>query len=151
MKHNYILLDTVGKTLKANKQLVKIDKAYENSLNKNHLYDFTLLEQFNIETKILDSLKLDSMKYSHKINRFTLIMSTDNYNKSFEHIIGNVWFKAITVYSDTKQKYIYTIMQLVKCELYHKNRESLYDELEIINKYEDQIGYENSIEHEEIA
>jgi hypothetical protein len=148
---NYVLMDTIGKTLKANKQLVKIDPHYENSYNKNLLYDFTLLDKCNIDPELLTVVKNQCMKNTDMINRYAFIMTTNDIYKSFSHIGGNVFFKAHTVYSNSKNKRVCVIMQLVKIELYHNERKSLYNDFVIANKYDESIAYDYNIYDYEIA
>jgi hypothetical protein len=151
MKNDYNLCDTIGKTLKANKQLKKVNPMHENSYNKNLLYDFTLLEKHNINPELLTDIKNQCMKYTTLINRYAFILTTNDIYKSFSHISGNVFFKANTVYSNSKNKRVYVIMQLVKIELYHKERNSLYNDFTTKNEYKDLIGYDYDIYDIEIA
>lgn len=150
MVNDYILHNTISKTLKVNKQLTKPDKEHESDFNKKHLYDLTLLEQFNIDADLLQKLKNDCMQVANKINPFTVITTTTDFANSFEYIIGNVWFKPIMVYN-REGKLLYTIMKLVKCELYHKYRKSLYNSFDIISTYQDQISINYQTEYKTIA
>ncbi|HHT96652.1 MAG TPA: hypothetical protein GXZ90_02000 [Clostridiales bacterium] len=140
MNNDYILLDTMGKTLKANKQLIKAENNLKRKLNKSLLYDFTLLNQFNFDNELLEKLKLDSMKYISILNRYTYTTTTNNLYDEFDYINGNIYFKAIRIYSNKKNKYVYTIMQLVKCELYHASRKTVYNEFKTIKEYKAQTG-----------
>lgn len=146
MVNDYILHNTISKTLKANKQLVKPGKLQECDFNKKHIYDFTLLNKFNIKDDFLQKLKNDCMQVANKINPFTVITTTTDLANSFEYIIGNVWFKPIMVYN-REGKLLYTIMKLVKCELYHKYRKSLYNSFDIISTYQDQISINYQTEY----
>ena len=148
---NYILMDTIGKTLKANSQLVKIDPIYVNQYNKNLLFDFTLLDKCNINPDLLTEVKNQCMKSIDLVNRYSFILTTNDIYKSFSHIGGNVFFKAHTVYSNSKNKRVYVIMQLVKIELYQNERHSLYNDFTITNKYNELIGYDYNIYDYEIA
>jgi len=90
------------------------------------------------------------MQVANKINPFTVITTTTDFANSFEYIIGNVWFKPIMVYN-REGKLLYTIMKLVKCELYHKYRKSLYNSFDIISTYQDQISINYQTEYKTIA
>lgn len=148
---NYIFKDTIGKTLKANKQLVKIDLSYINKYKKNLLFDFTILDKYNLKAEVLETIKKQSMKYVDIVNRFAFIMTSNDIYNTFDYIGGNVFFKAHTVYSNSKNKRVYVIMQLVKIELYHYSRESLYNNFEVVNEYKEAIGYDYNIYDYEIA
>jgi hypothetical protein len=147
---NYNLCDTIGKTLKENKQLVKIDPMYENQYNKNLLYDFSLLDKQNIDSELLAKIKNHCFKDIWLTNRYSFILTTDNVHMSFNYVVGNVFFKAHIVYSNSKNKKVCVIMELVKIELHHKERNSVYNNF-TDTEYNEQISYDYNIYDYNIA
>ena len=148
---SYVFMDTIGKTLKANKQLVKINLPYTSKYNKNLLFDFTLLDKYNIDPEVLETIKKQCMKNVDIVNRLAFIMTSNDIYNTFDYVGGNAFFKAHTVYSNSKNKRVYVIMQLVKIELYHYSRGSLYNDFEVINEYKEASGHDYNIYDYEIA
>lgn len=142
---NYNLLDTIGKTQKSNSAL----QTGDNFRNKNYLYDFSLLEKHINDQQILTDIKNQCVKDISITNRFIFVFKD---NAQFSYYSGNLFFKAFTVYSDSKNKRVYTIMQLVKIEcLTFKERNSIYEEYKTITEINDQIGFDYEIQDIDIA
>jgi len=138
---NYTLLDTVGKTLKANKELFQIEKYYEDKYKNNYLYDLSLLDDKNISTEDMEDIKKECMKCLTMAFKEVFVWSKSDIYMSFNYFSGSLYFKPTTVYSNAKNKRVYVIMQLVKVDIIFKNRNSLYNDYTVTNEIHETIAY----------
>ncbi len=146
MLNPYNLLNTAAATQKAN-NLDKISKQYSNKYNKNMLFDFSLLEKHVSNVETLEEIKNQCFKYCSDItSKFTAVFKPCDIFTSFDYYSGSLFFKPYSVYSDSKNKYIYVIMQLVKIEnLTFQTRNNIYHDLETAQTINDQTGHENAV------
>jgi hypothetical protein len=108
MKKYYSLCDTAGQTQKANNHLVKADKKPYSKVN--YLYDFSLLDEHIKDAAILEEIKMQCMKNtSISCHECFIYPETDIYT-SFQYYNGMIYFKPYKVYSNSKNKYQYIIM-----------------------------------------
>ena len=146
MMHKYQLLNTATATQKAN-NLDKISKQYSNKYNKNFLFDFSLLEKHISNSDVLTEIKNQCYKHCSGItSKFISVFKPCDIFATFDYYSGNLFFKPYSVYSDSKNKRVYVIMQLVKIEnLTFQTCNNIYDDFETIQIINDQTGFENSI------
>jgi len=144
--HNYQLLSTLSATQKAN-SLDQIPKQYSNKYNKNMLFDFSLLEKHILNTETLAEIKNQCYKYCNDItSKFVSVFKPCDVFTSFNYYNGNLFFKPFAVYSDSKNKRVYVIMQLVKIEnLFFETRNNIYDDYTVMQTINDQISHECAI------
>jgi uncharacterized protein (DUF39 family) len=150
MEIKYNLLETINKTQKANKLCIS------NNLNKyakNMLFDFFLLEKHITDNSILQEIKNQCFNSCNGVtDKFVYVHAKTDIFESFDYYSGNLYFKPYTVYSNSKNKRVYTIMELVKIEyLTFQERSSLYREFNKTLEINDQIGFNNILEDIEIA
>ena len=150
--HKYQLLNTATATQKAN-NLDKISKQYSNKYNKNFLFDFSLLEKHVSDAETLEEIKNQCYKHCSGItSKFISVFKPCDIFATFDYYSGNLFFKPYSVYSDSKNKRVYVIMQLVKIEnLTFQTCNNIYDDFETIQIINDQTGFENSITDLNIA
>ena len=147
MEIKYNLVDTIGKTKKANTYL----QISDNFRNKNYLYDFSLLEKYVDDpqvSEVIDDIKKQCLSDTSIISAIAFIYKSKS---QFSYYSGNLYFKPYVVISDGKNKRVYTIMQLVKIErLTFMDRNFVYDEYNSITEINDVIGTNYMIEHIDI-
>ena len=86
------------------------------------------------------------------INNDEPLFKNSDIFTDFNTYSGNLYFKPFPVYSDSKNKQLYIIFQLVKIEhLVFQQRKSLYDEYTIEQEINEQINNNDVIEDINIA
>jgi len=141
-KFNY--LDTKGKTQKANNVQVSTGNS---QYAKNYLFDFSLLEKYISDSTILQEIEKQCMSDCSVSNKMTFVSKQADIFTCFDYYSGNLYFKPYMVYSNSKNKRVYTIMQLVKIEyLTFNERHCIYDEFKATKEINDHIGVDNESE-----
>jgi protoporphyrinogen oxidase len=117
--------------------------------NTRYLYDFTLLTENIKDINILQKIQSDCMKStSVAFREYFITLQIDN----FTCYTGQIYFKPYTVYSNSKNKRVYNIMQAVYLEFYKQDRDSIYDKFYTVTEnIIKSIGHDNEITDCEIA
>lgn len=148
----YNLESTVMQTQKANPILEIMPAQYQSKYKENYLFDFTLLEKHVTNPILLEKIKDQCFKSADVVWKYQYVCTQQDIYSCFDYFTGNVYFQPHTVYSKSKNKKVYTIMQLVKIEwLTFKSRNSLYENFNVIQEVNDHIASNNEILEFEIA
>jgi hypothetical protein len=147
--NNYILSDSPTKTAKAN----KFERPEQRKGNQNYLFDFALLNKTVSNSEYLKDIKHQVMDYMNSIAfHFVPVFKNSNVCTDYDTYYGNLYFKPYPVYSDSKNKQLYIIFQLIKIEhLAFQQRNSVYDEYTTVQEINEQIADNDMIEEINIA
>ena len=151
MRTEYNLQATPAQALKANTQLEKISTEYTNKYNKNLLFDFSILEGHGLSAGKIQEIKNQCMKYCGITSKECFVFDPRGVYGTFEYYSGDILFKPYTVYSDSKNKRIYVIMEAVKADIVFCERKSIYDEFVNTLEIHEHRGNNNALEDIEIA
>jgi hypothetical protein len=144
MKPNYTLKSTVGQTLKANTSLETATK------DKHYLYDFSILNNADIDDGKKQEIKAQIIKYTDIACREGMVFSPYDIYTSFGYYSGNFYVKAYPCYAeDGKRKYV--IMRLVKLDVIFQERKSIYNDFKTVAEIHDRCESDYAIEELNIA
>ena len=148
-RNNYVLYDSLTKTAQAN----KFERPEQGKGNQRYLFDFALLDKTVSNSEYLKDIKQQVMDHMNSIAfHFVPVFKNSDVCKDYDTYYGNLYFKPFPVYSDTKNKQVYIIFQLVKIEhLAFQQRESVYDEYTTVQEINEQIDNNDVIEDINIA
>jgi hypothetical protein len=148
MKKDYILLDTIGKTQKANNNLI-ISEEYNSLQGKTkYLYDFSLLKKHITDIDILQRIQSDCMKHTSVAFKEQFITIAED---NFTWYTATVYFRPYTVYSNSKNKRVYNIMQAVYLDYTKQYRTCIYDNFTIVESIHDTSAHDIEVIDCEIA
>lgn len=152
MSNTYIFENTKGKAQKAN-NLARVPERFIRQYNKDLLFDFLLLHKHISNAEITESIEQQCFQYCTGISsRYIPVFKSCDIFTSFEYYTGNLYFKPYTVYSNSKNKRVYTIMRLAKIEnLTFQERESVYSDYEVVKTIDEQVVFNNITEDIEIT
>ena len=144
MKPNYTLKTTVGQTLKANASLETANK------DKHYLYDFSILNNADIDEDKKQEIKAQIIKYTDIAWRDHSLFSQSDIYTSFQWYSGECYVKAYPCYTeDGKRKYV--IMRLVKLDVVFQERTSIYNDFETVAEIHERCESDYAIEELNIA
>ena len=148
-RNNYVLYDSLTKTAQAN----HLERPEQGKGNPHYLFDFALLDKTIFNSNYLKEIKEQAMKNTFSItSQFVPVFKNSDIYTDFNTYSGNLYFKPFPVYSDSKNKQLYIIFQLVKIEhLAFQKRNSIYDEYTTIQEINEQIDNNDQIEDINIA
>ena len=122
----YNLFKTVKKTAKENNLVI----AENNIATTKTLFDFSELDNIDIQEWEKDVIKADALKNVCSFNKESFYGAEyDNYTSC----IGMALFVPHKIFEKKSGKHLYNIMQFVKINHTHSERKSVYDSLENTN------------------
>lgn len=151
MTTEYNLKRTIGQTMKSNPYLEKISPENSGKYSKRFLFDFSLLNNANIQPEPLQEIKAQIMKYCNSVtSRELAIFRPRDIYTVFEWYSGYAYIKPHMCY-DEHGKQVYVIMELVKIDLVFSEKKTIYDQLEVVREIHEFSATNNAIEELNIA
>ena len=138
-RNNYILSDSPAKTAKTN----KFERPEQGKGNQRYLFDFSLLNKTVSNSEYLKDIKQQVMDHMNSVAfHFVPVFKNSDVCIDYDTYYGNLYFKPYPVYSDSKNKQLYIIFQLVKIEhLAFQKRNSIYEEYTTIQEFKNRIAF----------